>query len=56
MVGRVRAVQVQYEEVDKRNFHGVLDRIREIGSQATFWSLDTEFTGACVRGPWGTMG
>lgn len=42
-------VQVQYEEVDKRNFHGVLDRIREIGARATFWSLDTEFTGACAR-------
>jgi hypothetical protein len=48
--GPLRVVQVQYEEVDKRNFHGVLDRIRDVGSQATFWSLDTEFTGTCVVG------
>lgn len=47
--GPVQVVQVQYEQVDKRNFHGVLDRIREMGSHATFWSLDTEFTGACAQ-------
>ncbi len=45
--GPLQAVlQAQYEEVDKRNFHGVLERIREIGKEATFWSIDTEFTGA----------
>jgi len=42
---RQAVVQAQYEEVDKRNFHGVLERIREIGKAATFWSIDTEFTG-----------
>jgi DNA polymerase III epsilon subunit-like protein len=38
-------VQAQYEQVSRATFPGVLERIRTIGKEAAFFSLDTEFTG-----------
>ncbi|GAB5034888.1 ribonuclease parn [Nannochloropsis oceanica] len=38
-------VQAQYEQVSRATFPGVLERIRCIGKEAAFFSLDTEFTG-----------
>lgn len=38
-------VQAQYEQVSRATFPGVLERIRSIGKEAAFFSLDTEFTG-----------
>jgi len=42
---RRAVVQSQYEEVSRLSFPDVLEKIRSIGKEAAFFSLDTEFTG-----------